>query len=237
MKLAVVLLAALLTGCGSEPRNRPLAIAAASDLNFVLADIAAHYPSKLRISYGSSGNFATQIANGAPFDVFLSADIEYARRVAPRADAVFPYAAGRLVVWVPAGSPLDPAEALRSQSLRHLAIANPLHAPYGRAAESALRHMGLWEALQPKLVLGENIVQTLQFVESGAADAGIVALSLARAPQAKGRYSEIASDAYPPLRQGGVILHDSPQARAFREYLLSTDGRRILKQYGLGLPE
>ncbi|MBS1859369.1 MAG: molybdate ABC transporter substrate-binding protein [Acidobacteria bacterium] len=238
MTRAAPLLLVLLAGCGGARRQAPISIAAAADLNFALDEIAAHYPGQLRVSYGSSGNFFTAISNGAPFDVFLSADVEYARRLARRPADVFTYAAGRLVVWVPAASPLDPAAALASPAVRHLAIANPQHAPYGRAAEAALRHMGLWDALQPKLVLGENIVQTFQFAETGAADAGIVALSLAMAPAArgKGRYWEIPRDAYPPIEQGGLVLHDSPAARAFRDYLLTASGRRILKQYGFAPP-
>ncbi|HXA49649.1 MAG TPA: molybdate ABC transporter substrate-binding protein [Candidatus Acidoferrum sp.] len=237
MKFAVLALACMIAGCAGS-RERRLTIAAAADLNFALDEIVAHYPGQLRVSYGSSGNFATQIANGAPFDLFLSADIEYARRVAPNPGAVFPYAIGRLVVWVPASSPLDPATALRSPALRHLAIASPQHAPYGKAAEAALRHMGLWDAVQPKLVLGENIVQAFQLVDSGAAEAGMVALSLALGPagRARGRYSEIPLDAYPRLEQGGVILKDSPAARAFRDYLIGPEGRRILERYGFSLP-
>ena len=118
--------------------------------------------------------------------------------------------------------------------MRHFAIANPQHAPYGRAAEAALRSLGVYDGLRPKLVLGENISQTLQFVESGAADAGIVALSLALAPAARaaGRYWEIPPDSYPRMEQGGIILKDSEAARQFRAYLLSGDGRRILQQFG-----
>jgi molybdate transport system substrate-binding protein len=226
--------ALLLAACGGRQDAAPVRIAAASDLNFALEAIAREYPGKLAISYGSSGNFATQIANGAPFDVFLSADVEYARRLAPRPEDLFAYATGRIVVWVPAGSQLDPAEALRSPALHRLAIANPQHAPYGRAAQAALRSMGLWDGLQPKIVMGENIVQTLQFAESGAADAAIVALSLAVAPAArdKGRYQEIAPDLYPRMEQGGVILKDTAGARAFRDYLMSPAGRNILKQFG-----
>ncbi len=136
---------------------------------------------------------------------------------------VFTYAVGRLVVWVPVASLLDPATALRDPSLKHLAIANPQHAPYGRAAQAALQSMGLYQGLQPKLVLGENISQTLQFVESGAADAGIVALSLALAPpvRARGRYWEIPADQYPRMEQGGIILKDSMAAHDFRDFLLS----------------
>jgi molybdate transport system substrate-binding protein len=222
-------------------------VAAAADLNFAMPEIArqfhaAHPAVELQIAYGSSGNFFAQIGNLAPFDVFLSADVEYPRKLASAGigagNSVFTYAVGRLVVWVPAGSPLDPATALREPSVKHVAIANPQHAPYGRAAQAALRTLGLEESLEAKLVLGENIAQTLQFVESGAADAGIVALSLALAPpvRARGRYWEIPLDAYPRLEQGGIILKDSQAARDFRAFLLSAGGRRILKQYGFVVP-
>ena len=234
----LALAAAVLAGCAARHAST-LTVAAAADLNFALDDLAstyrtAHAGVDLRIAYGSSGNFYTQILNHAPFDVFLSADIDYARRLARSPDGVFTYAIGRIVVWVPAGSPLDPATALRSPDLRRLAIANPAHAPYGRAAEAALRSMGIYETLRPKLVLGENIAQTFQFVESGAADAGIVALSLALAPKVRGRgrYWEVPQDSYPKLEQGGVIVNDSQFARDFRDLLLSEAGARALGQYG-----
>jgi molybdate transport system substrate-binding protein len=197
---------------------------------------------ELQIAFGSSGNFFAQIGNGAPFDVFLSADVAYPRKLASAGfgtgNSVFSYAVGRLAVWVPAASPLDPATALREASVKHVAIANPQHAPYGRAAQAALRTLGLYQAVEPKLVLGENIAQTLQFVESGAAEAGIVALSLALAPpvRARGRYWEIPPDAYPRIEQGGIILKDSPAARDFRAFLLSAGARRILQQYGFFVP-
>jgi molybdate transport system substrate-binding protein len=223
----------VLNACGRPPAA-PLTIAAASDLNFALDELTRPLGASVRIAYGSSGNFYNQIRNGAPFDVFLSADVDYARRLATSPDGVFSYAVGHIVVWVPANSPLDPESALQSTALRHFAIANPAHAPYGRAAESALHALGLYDTLQPKLVLGENIAQTFQFVQSGAADAGIIALSLALAPKARGqgRYWEIPQPLYPKLEQGGVILHDSAAARAFRDRLLSDEGRRVLAQYG-----
>ncbi len=233
--------------CAAPPRPQKLSIAAAADLNFAMQDIAAKFRSahpavQLDVAYGSSGNFFAQIGNRAPFDIFLSADVEYPRKLAAAGvgagNSVFTYAVGRIVVWVPAASPLDPATALRDPSLKHLAIANPQHAPYGRAAQAALQSLGLYQALQPKLVLGENISQTLQFVESGAADAGIVALSLALAPpvRSRGRYWEIPADQYPRMEQGGIILKDSVAARDFRDFLLSGGGRRILKQYGFVVP-
>ena len=192
----------------------------------------AHPGVDVRISYGSSGNFYSQISSGAPFDLFLSADTAYPRRL--RAQGVFLYAAGRLVVWAPAASSLDPATALGSAAVRRIAIANPQHAPYGRAAEAALRTMGLMPGVEKKLVIGENVTQAFQFVQSGAADVGLVARSLAIRGQ--GRYWEVPLDAYPRLDQGGVILTDSPAAREFRDFLLSATGRRILGEYGFFPP-
>ena len=233
----------LCAACSSHPPPQRITLAAAADLNFAMPEIASRFRAaspavELRIAYGSSGNFFAQIGNGAPFDVFLSADVEYPRKLAAAGigvgNSVFTYGVGRLAVWVPAASPLDPATALRAPSMKHLAIANPQHAPYGRAAQAALRTLGLYQSVEPKLVLGENVAQTLQFVESGAADAGIVALSLALAPpvRARGRYWEIPLDAYPRLEQGGIILRDSRAARDFRAFLLSAGGRHILRKYG-----
>jgi molybdate transport system substrate-binding protein len=242
-----VLLALPGAACRRPAAKRRLTIAAAADLQFALADAVRqferqHPDAAPAVDYGSSGNFAAQIRNGAPFDLFLSADVAYPRALArdgfARADSIFVYAAGRLAVWVPASSPLDPATALRDPAVRRIAIANPLHAPYGRAAEAALRHMGLYESVAKKLVLGENISQAMQFVQSGAADAGIVALSLAAAPtvRGQGRYWEVPLEAYPKMEQGGVILKDSAAARAFRDWLLASAGRSLLQQYGFSLP-
>jgi len=243
----VTLLALLGTACEHAPSPRKLSIAAAADLQFALAEAARqfhrqHSQIELAIDYGSSGNFYAQIRNGAPFDLFLSADVQYPRTLAHdglvRADSVFVYAAGRLAVWVPAASPLDPATALRDPTVRRIAIANPQHAPYGRAAEAALRQMGLYQSVEKKLVLGENISQTLQFVQSGAADVGMVALSLAVAPavRGQGRYWEVPVESYPKMEQGGVILKESAAAREFRDWLLAPAGRRLLQQYGFFLP-
>ncbi len=230
-----------------------LTVAAAADLRFALDELAsqfraAHPGVDLAITYGSSGNFFAQIQNGAPFDVFLSADVDYPRRLVAAGlaskDSLFDYAVGRIVVWVPATSPLDPAalgiRLLEAASVRHIAIANPQHAPYGRAAESALRSLGAYDRVAPKLVLGENIGQAFEFVESGAAEAGIVALSLALAPAARGhgRYWEVPQEAYPKLEQGGVILSRAPAGAAqFRAFLLSAEARRTLQQYGFSVPQ
>lgn len=254
----VAALALALAGCMSAPRQEgpvKLTIAAAADLQFALdeahRDYDMHNPGvALDIVYGSSGNFYQQIRNGAPFDLFLSADVDYpndlvAAGVAAR-DSVFTYAMGRVVMWVPANSPVDPATqqfgALEDARVRHIAIADPAHAPYGRAAEAALKNAHVYGRVAPKLVLGENIAQTFQFVQSGAADAGIVALSLALAPnvKAQGRYWEIPTNLYPHLWQAGCILKRTPQPKAaaeFREFLTSGGGRAILERYGFSAPK
>jgi molybdate transport system substrate-binding protein len=225
-------------------------VAAAANLRFALESMSqdfrnAHSDVDLKITYGSSGSFYAQLLNQAPFDVFLSADIEYPEKLVERGlaepESLFVYAAGRLVVWVPSDSPFEienaGVSALLDPSIRRIAIANPQHAPYGRAAESALRHFGLYESVRDRLVLGENITQAAQMVESRAAQAGIIALSIALAPsmQHNGKYWEIPPEAYPLLDQAGVILNQTknrPAAERFREYLLGAGGAAALKQYG-----
>jgi molybdate transport system substrate-binding protein len=252
-----ILLAAALLGaaCAQKPAPAKISIAAASDLQFALEEVSRQFhatrPSmEPAIVYGSSGNFFAQIQNQAPFDIFLSADVEYPRRLADQGLAVpssiFSYGVGRLVVWVPSNSPLD-VEQLQMKifddpSVKHVAIANPQHAPYGRAAEAALRHFGVYDRIGDKLVMAENIAQTLQYVQSGAADVGLVALSLAVAPgvRGQGRYWELPLYSYPRLWQGGVILkraENNDAAASFCRYLTSDEGRRILAQFGFTLPE
>jgi molybdate transport system substrate-binding protein len=245
-----------LAGCAvAKPPSGKLTVAAAADLQFALPAMLAQFKAEhplvdVSAVYGSSGNFYSQIRNGAPFDLFLSADMDYPRRLAAEGlvvpDSLFQYAAGRIVVWVPASSPVDVAalgiHALESDAVKHVAIANPQHAPYGRAAEAAMRSLGVYDRVKPKLVLGENIAQTLEFVESGAADAGIVALSLALAPsvRARGRYSEIPLDAYPRVEQGGAVLsraRGSAAAASLRAFLQEASARRILRDYGFYMPE
>jgi molybdate transport system substrate-binding protein len=245
------------SACGSapeSPRSRGrVRVAAAADLNAALTEVIAKFGGShdvdVSVSYGSSGTFYAQILNQAPFDVFLSADVSYPNQLAARGltlpQSEFTYAFGRIVVWTPSSSTLDVEQkglqALTAASVAHVAIANPEHAPYGRAAVAAMQSAGVYESVRPKLVVGENVAQTLQFVQSGAADIGVVALSLALAPNLKGngRWFEIPVSSYPALEQGGTILKaaaDVDAARAFRGFLLSADGQAILKQYGFSLP-
>jgi molybdate transport system substrate-binding protein len=255
MHLAVVIalaVVALLPLHAQQPAAR-VRVAAASDLRFALDEIAAAFRRSrpdvaVDVTYGASGTFHAQIMQGAPFDLFLSADVEYPRDLVAkgRADGetLFTYAIGRIVLWAPAGSPLDLTqglEVLRDARVRRIAIANPLHAPYGRAAQAAMRSARAWEAAQPKLVLGENMTQAAQFVESGAADIGIVAHSLALAPQmrAKGKYWEIPQALYPVMEQAGVIVTGTgsrPGADAFRTFVMGAESRAVLTRFGFVLP-
>jgi molybdate transport system substrate-binding protein len=247
--LHLVLLAFLAQASGPAAGATTLRVAAASDLRFALEEVltacrAANPVLKVEATYGSSGNFFAQIREGAPFDVFLSADSDYARRLARDglSEAPFPYAVGRLALIVRKDSGLDPkglGDLLKSPVVRRLAIANPAHAPYGRAAEAALRTWGVYDLVAPRLVFGESVSQAAQFVDTGAAQAGLVALALARAKPADLVFAEVPTNAYPPLDQAGVILKRtrSPEtARVFQACLTGDAGRSILERYGFGLP-
>lgn len=201
------------------------------------------------VTYGSSGNFYAQLENGAPFDVFFSADIEYPRKLEAQGLAergtLFEYAVGRIVIWMPKEAKLDLAklglQALRDPSISRIAIANPEHAPYGRAAVQALQQAGLYEVVKSKLVFGENVSQTAQFVQSGNAQAGIIALSLAVSPELReGRRWEIPVEMHRPLEQGAVLLHSAENkelAQGFLQYVKSAAGRATLSKHGLAMPE
>ena len=204
---------------------------------------------KVKVTYGSSGNLYAQLQNQAPFDLYFSADIEYPRKLAEAGLALdtnaFLYAVGRIVVWTPKSSPVDVEklgiQSLLDPSVKKIAVANPQHAPYGRAAVAAMKSLKVYDHAATNLVYGENIAQTAQFVQSGAADIGIIALSLAIAPQMRdaGRYWEIPLDAYPKMEQGGIILNwtnDADASRAFRDFVLGEHGRTVLKRYGFFLP-
>lgn len=241
--------------CSMPCAAEELIVAAAADLKFALDEIVVdfqrqHTNAEIKVSYGASGNLFAQIDNGAPFDLFLSADVQFPKRLVERkladGDSLFTYAIGHLVVWVRNESSLDVEkrgiEALVDSSVRKIAIANPAHAPYGRAAVAALKSLGVYDKIADKLVFGENVSQTAQFVQSGAADAGLIALSLALSPKMKdaGRYWDVPADAYPKLAQGGVILSRSraPElARALRDAVTGARGQEILRRYGFVIPE
>jgi molybdate transport system substrate-binding protein len=238
-------------GQGARPAAL-VRVAAAADLKFALEEVIARFreqrpDARVEPTYGSSGTIHAQLRQRAPYDVYLSADIAYPQDLVSRGIGapgdLFAYARGRLVLWVPLASALpierDGLGALAGA--RRIAIANPRHAPYGRAAEAAMRRVGIWAVAERRLVLAENVAQAAQFVQSGAADAGVIAKSLAFAGpmRASGRYREIPEDMHPPIEQGGLILPwaSSPAAaREFRQYLTGIEGRRILERFGFAAP-
>jgi molybdate transport system substrate-binding protein len=236
----------------ARAQNKQLRVAAAADLKFAFAELTTQYEkrtgTKVDVTYGSSGNFFSQIKNGAPFDLFFSADVEYPRQLADSgladASTLREYGVGRIVLWSPPTSTVDPENsnwnALLDPSVQKIAIANPAHAPYGRAAVAALQKAGIYDKIQAKLVYGENISQAAQFVESGNAQAGIIALSLALSPAMQnGKRWEIPADMYPPLRQAAVVLSVSTNkspARDFLDYITSADGQKVLAKYGFARP-
>jgi molybdate transport system substrate-binding protein len=258
LSLALILTASFACQRDQAHADPYLTIAAAADLRFAMEDLISEFerqrpsdspPVEIRVTYGSSGNFFAQLSQRAPFDLYFSADIAYPARLASAGlaldDDIFEYAIGRLVIWVPETSPLD-VESLRWDTLtadgvRRIAIANPAHAPYGEAAVAAMRTASIFEEVEPRLVLGENIAQAAQFVDSGAADVGIIALALAIAPSmaTRGRYWEIPFDTFPTMRQGAMITGWTAQpdlAREFRAFLLGPEGQSILRRYGFYLP-
>ncbi len=246
---ALGLTAAPLAGHGQDV---PV-IAGASDLQFALEEIAAAFETDtgnaVRLSMGSSGNFARQIRQGAPFEMYLSADEAFVldlHRDGFTRDEGDLYAIGRIVVIAPAGSPLEPDADLANLeamlalgSISRFAIANPEHAPYGRAAKEALITRGLWDAVEPRLVLGENVSQAAQFATSGNTEGGIIAYSLALAAQvsALGDWTLLPEEWHEPLRQRMVLLpHAGPVAEAFYAYLQEPAARAIFRRYGFVLP-
>ena len=238
----------------TESADREINVAAAADLSSALQEVATNYENrtgvKVKLSFGASGALTQQIQNGAPYDLFFSADMDYPRLLIAGGQAesatLYRYAVGRLVLWVPVDSPLDVEhkgiDVLLDPSVKKIAIANPQHAPYGRAAAATLKHYDLSEKVSDRLVLGENISQAAQFVESGNAQVGFVALAHAVAPamQGKGRYWMVPADAYPPLDQGVVVVSHSPHAQdaaAFLEYVKTAEVAAVLRRYGFSLPE
>ena len=238
--------------CSAASMAPTVRVAAAASLKFALDEVVTRLAERrpsicVETTYGSSGSMHAQLRQRAPYDVYLSADVEYPRDLISQGIGsdrdLFAYAIGRIVVWVPNRSMLaierDGLGALVGAA--RIAIANPRHAPYGKAAEAALRDAGIWNRVSGRMALGQNVAQAAQFVQSGAADAGIVAKSLAFAPamRAAGRFWEIPENGYPPLTQGGLILPwavSREGAVGFRDYLLSDEGRQLLAAYGFGLP-
>jgi molybdate transport system substrate-binding protein len=233
---------------------REINVAAAADLSAALQEVAAKFEKRtgvvVKLSFGASGALTQQIQNGAPFDLFFSADTDYPRQLIAGGQAesatLYRYAVGKLVLWVPKDSPLDVEhkgmDVLLDASVKKIAIANPQYAPYGRAAVAALKHYGVYEKVSDRLVLGENVAQAAQFAESGNTQAGFVALAHAMAPamQGKGKYWIIAADSYPPLDQGVVLISRSPHeqdAAAFLEYVKTAEAGAVLRRYGFSLPE
>ena len=227
-----------------------ITIAAAADLKFAMDQIIADFmqdnaDASVEVVYGSSGTFNAQITQGAPFDLYFSADISYPRELEAAgwaASPVRPYAIGRIVLW---SSSVDASTLalsdLTEARFRRIAIANPRHAPYGKRAEEALRAAGVWEQIKPKLVYGENIAQTAQFVQTGNADIGIIALSLALSPEfaANGGYWLIPDTLHQPLEQGYIVTSrakDSVLASRFADFMESVAARSILSRYGFILP-
>jgi molybdate transport system substrate-binding protein len=228
-------------------------IAAAADLKFALGEIAdlfkAETGKEVRLIFGSSGNFTAQLLQGAPFEIFLSADEGFVFQLADAGETIDRgalYAEGRIVLFAAKGSPLKPdagfndlRAALADGRLQHFAIANPEHAPYGRAAEQALKGQGLWDAIKPKLVLGENVSQAAQFASAGSAQGGIFAYSLALAPAfaSLGSFALIPAEWHAPLRQRMVLMKNAGEtARAFYRFIQSPAARIIFRNNGFALP-
>jgi molybdate transport system substrate-binding protein len=241
---------ALATGAGAQP---VATVAAAADLKFALEEIAGDFRrdtgESVRLVFGSSGNLSSQILQGAPFHLFMSADESYVFRLADAGMTVDRgrlYAIGRIGIVVPPGSPLeadgtlrDLGAALRSGRVTRFAIANPDHAPYGTRAKEALEKAGLWEAIVPRLVYGENVSQAAQFATSGSAQGGIIALSLAMAPAvgARGEFALIPESWHTPLAQRMVLVRNAPPAaRRFYDFMATPNARKIMERYGFVLP-
>lgn len=230
-----------------------LTIAAAADLQAAFPELAAAYEKKtgrkVRVSFGSSGNFFAQIQNGAPFDLFFSADIDYPQRLETaglsKPGSMYVYAIGKIVVWRPDTAGLNfeslGLEALKDPRIKHIAIANPAHAPYGRAAKAAMEKAGVWDVVKDKIVLGENVSQAAQFVETGNAQVGIIALALTRSSRwPVGKPWLIPQNLYPKLEQAAIVLRSSKNAAAAEEFLAvlrSEEGLAIMRRFGFEPPQ
>lgn len=250
MKVLHTLLLAVSLLFAASAHAEKVTVAAAADLKFAMDEIVAAFKKaspadEVDVIYGSSGKFHTQIQQGAPYDLFFSADIGFPRELAKAgfaASEVKPYALGRIVLW---SASLDARkmamESLADPKIARIAIANPKHAPYGKRAEEALRTAGLWEKVEPKLVYGENIAQASQYVQTGNAQVGIVALSLAINPELakRGGYWLIPDKLHEPLEQGFIITkraNSNALAKRFADYMGSQSARAVMTKYGFALP-
>jgi molybdate transport system substrate-binding protein len=254
LKLLCVLAALLGLGSATPARAQDVpVVAAAADLQFALTEIAQAFTKEtkreVKLAFGSSGNFSRQIQQGAPFQIFLSADEQFALDLAAKGlteDDGALYAIGRIVIIAPHGSPLkadnelaDLKAALADGRLKRFAIANPEHAPYGRRAAEALRHIGAWEEIKGRLVFGENVAQAVQFATSGATQGGIIAYSLALSPNVSklGTYALIPEEWHQPLHQRMVLLKAAGEtARSFYAFMRGASARAIMRRYGFVLP-
>jgi molybdate transport system substrate-binding protein len=256
MVLGARILTVLILACslarGVHGQEREVRVAAAADLKFAMSELAGQFEkqtgTKADVTYGSSGNFFAQLQNGAPFDLFFSADIDFPKKVEAAGLAepgsLYEYAVGRIVIWTSADTKVDVAKqrwkTLLDPRMQRIAIANPEHAPYGKAAVAALQKAGIYEQVKARLVFGEDISQAAQFVQSGNAQAGIIALSLAISPAMRdGKRWEIPGDMHPAIEQGAIVMKNAKNknaARAFLEFVKSDAGRGLLEKYGFASP-
>lgn len=253
--LAACLLIWIFAAAPSLAQNAPPpTVAAASDLKFAIEELATRFEKstgqRLRLIFGSSGNFYSQILQGAPFHLFMSADESFVFKLADAGktqDRGKLYAHGRIGLMIPKSSPLkadgelkDLGVALNDGRLKKFAIASPEHAPYGMRAKEALQHAGLWDTIEPKLVFGENVSQAAQFATSASTQGGIIAYSLALAPQVSrlGHFALIPKDWHKPLTQRMVLLRGAPEAaQAFYRYLSTPEAQAVMVKYGFAMPE
>lgn len=238
----------------AQNRANSLAVAAAGDLRGTLEDVkqafeSRHPGTRVDLTFGASGSLTAQIQQGAPFDVFLSADMGFPEQIRQAGlaspEGPFPYAKGFLTLWVRREFKLDPAKAglrvLLDARIKRIALANPKVAPYGKAGEAALNKVGLLANLKPRIVLGDNVTQAAQFLQTGAAEAGLISFSQTHHPALKGAGLawKVPEEIAPALRQNGVLLARSPSlalARAFRDFLIGSEGQAILARHGFGKP-
>lgn len=250
IQIKLIILLIFFSNLAPAQEQQKILIAAASDLKFALDSIVKSFKKsnngKIDVTYGSSGKLFEQISGGAPFDIFFSADINYPRLLETKGLTISPiytYGIGRIVIWSKKINPQrEGMNVLLSSSIKKIAIANPAHAPYGKRAQESLQYYRLWDKIKDKLVYGENISQTAQFITTGAADIGIIALSLALSPNMNKEsvsYYIIPANSHQPLEQGVVLTKKAKEkslAKMFMEYIQSANANAIFKYYGFTKP-